>query len=156
MRVLLGWLILFGLAAVAGLGTAYWRAHARERSDSVTSVQAADALGVPAVITFGAPSGASPISLPEDPRSIPLLRAPDPTDPEPRSDPTPRQPEPFELKVRPGNVLSKICQDFYTERGHRSLSAITERVAAWNGLSSANDLKAGQIIQLPTLEQLFP
>ena len=155
MRVLFGWLLLFGLAATAGWGTARWRAKARDRSDSLTDISEVESFGAPADIFIGAPSNADPIDQLYAPRSAPL-REVDITVPEPWNDPTPPQPAPFELTVRPGSTLSVICQNFYDEPTRPALSKIIKAVAKWNDLESPNDLQAGQVLELPTLEELEP
>jgi hypothetical protein len=160
VRVLLGWLFLFGLAAFAGWGTANWRAHARERGDAITRVQKPEAPGIPATVLIGGPSTTGTTN---PTASSPRQPAPASTEPnrplapkaqEPR--PNPRPPAPFELKVRPGSSLSRICQDFYDEPNRPPLTQVVEAVARWNHLASPNDLRAGELLELPTLELLFP
>ncbi len=155
MRVLFGWLLLFGLAATAGWGTARWRAKARDRSDSLTNISEVESFGSPADIFIGAPSKSDPIEQLYAPESAPL-REVDITAPEPWNDPTPPQSAPPELTVRPGDTLSVICQNFYDEPDRPPLAKIVKAVAQWNGLESPNDLQVEQVLELPTLEELEP
>ena len=157
MRVLLGWLLLFGLAALAGLGTAYWRAHARERGDSATRVQGEEAFGVPARILIGKHSGADQVRTEGTSAPDATLFVGEESEPLVNEVPAPPPlPTPFKMTVRPGSTLSKICQDFYVEAGRPPLTAVVEAVALWNGLSSPDDLRAGQSLELPPLASLFP
>ena len=56
----------------------------------------------------------------------------------------------FEVTVRPGQVLSRICEDFYGT-GRPPLPAL---VARYNGLADEHSLRAGQNLQLPPRERL--
>ena len=159
MRTLLGWLFLFGLAALAGLGTARWRAEARARGEAVTQVSGEERPGIPARVLIGAPSGAAPIqhegpiplgarqrAYEEELREVELAPAP----------PTTAAPAPVMLTVRPGSTLSGLCQEFYSDTERPPLTQVVEAVARWNGLASPNDLRAGQVLELPPLSSLFP
>jgi len=155
VRVLLGWLFLFGLAAFAGWGTARWRTHAQERADSVTRVPEPEAPGLRAVVVIGAPNGAGPTSVSQGPGITP------PGEigfivPEPLIDLTPPQPTTWKFTVQPGNTLSKICLEFYDAPGRPPLSQVVEAVAEWNGLENPDDLRVGQDLELPSLEELWP
>ena len=149
MRTLLGWLILFGLAALMGLGTARWRAEARARGESLTQVREDEMPGVPARVLIGQHSGAAPLRTEEvvRPNARPAVHE------EPVPVPTPA---PLKVTVRPGSTLSKLCQDYYVEVGRPPLSEVVNAVAMWNGLASPNDLRAGQVLELPPLSSLFP
>ena len=155
MRVLFGWLLLFGLVAAAAWGTARWRMRARERSHALTVERAPDAPGSPARVLIGAPSGAEPLGGTQPPRSVPRRIFEEHT-PTPERSPTQPAPKIFEYMVRPGSTLSKICQDFYTQSERPPLSEVVDMVADWNELASPDDLSVGQTLQLPPLEQLFP
>ncbi len=159
MRTLLGWLILFGLAALAGWGTAHWRAQARTQGESVTKVSEDELPGVPARILIGAPSGAAPIQREAPtPADLPLvnfeeeLRGADQA-PSPPVTPAPAS---VLLTVRPGSTLSGLCQEFYADTDRPPLTQLVEAVSRWNGLASPNDLRAGQVLELPPLSSLFP
>ena len=149
MRALLGWLLLFGLAALAGLGTARWRAEARTRGDSLTQAQDDEKPGVPARVLFGQYSGAAPVRAEEvvPPVTPPLLHE--------ESAPPPA-PAPLKVPVHPGSTLSKLCQEYYVEVDRPPLSEVVDAVAKWNGLTSPNDLRAGEVLELPPLSSLFP
>lgn len=159
MKTLLGWLILFGLAALAGWGTARWRAEARVRGESVTKVSEDELPGIPARVLIGAPSGAAPIQR-EDPTPgyVPLvtfeeeLRGADQA-PSPPVTPAPAS---VQLTVRAGSTLSALCQEFYSGTDRPPLTRVVEAVARWNGLASPDDLRAGQALELPPLSSLFP
>jgi len=155
VRVLFGWLLLFGLVAAAAWATALWRVRARERSHALTVELAPDAPGSPARVLIGAPSGAEPLGGPQPPRSVPSRIFEDHAPIPERSTPPPA-PKIFELEVRGGSTLSKICQDFYTQSDRPPLSEVVDKVAGWNELASPDDLRVGQTLQLPPLEQLFP
>jgi hypothetical protein len=149
VRALLGWLLLFGLAALAGLGTARWRAEARTRGESLTQEQDDEKPGVPARVLFGQHSGAAALRAEEvvPPIAPPVLH---------EESASPPAPAPLKLTVHPGSTLSKLCQEYYVEDGRPPLSKVVDAVALWNGLASPNDLRAGQVLELPSLLSLFP
>ena len=159
MRTLLGWLLLFGLAASAGWGFSRWRAAAETRAESLTGVSVDEERpGIPARVLLGGPSGAAPIQLegsaPLDDAPLRPLQAPLPVEPAPS--PLPVSPAIVELTVRPGSTLSTLCQEFYTEPDRPPLNDVVAAVARWNDLASPNDLRAGQVLELPPLASLFP
>jgi len=157
VRVILGWLLLFGLAVLAGIVTAYWRAHALERGESATRVQGEEAFGVPARILIGKHSGADPVRTEGTSAPDATLSVEEDSEPLVNEVPAPPPlPTPFKMTVRPGSTLSKICQDFYVEVGRPPLSKVVAAVALWNGLSSPDELRAGQSLDLPPLSSLFP
>ena len=149
MRALLGWLILFGLAALAGWGTARWRAYARAQGESLTQVQEDEKPGVPARVLIGQHSGAAPLRTEEVERP----KAPAIFHDEPAPPPAPA---PLVVTVRPGSTLSKLCQEYYVDASRPPLSEVVDAVAAWNDLANPNDLRAGQLLELPQLSRLFP
>jgi LysM repeat protein len=147
VRTLLGWLLLFGLAALAGLGTARWRADARTRGESLTKVQDDEKPGVPARVLIGQYSGAAPLRVEEVVSPIaPVVLHEESAPP----------PAPLMVTVHPGSTLSKLCQEYYVEVGRPPLSKVVDAVALWNGLANPNDLRAGQVLELPPLSSLFP
>jgi len=40
--------------------------------------------------------------------------------------------------------------------GRPPLSKVVDAVAMWNGLANPNDLRAGEVLELPPLSSLFP
>ena len=155
MRVLFGWLLLFGLVAAMAWVTAEKRTRARERSTQVTAERAPDAPGVPARVLIGAPSGAEPLGASRTRVGIAERRFVV-TTPNPEQKPSQPAPKIFKLQVRPGGALSTMCQEFYKQEERPPLAAIVEAVARWNQLSNPDSLQVGQSLELPPLELLFP
>jgi nucleoid-associated protein YgaU len=155
VRVLFGWLLLFGLVAAMAWITAEKRMRARERSAQVTAERAPDAPGVPARVLIGVPSGAEPLGASRTAvgRAERRFVAATPT---PEQRPSLPAPKIFKLQVRPGGALSTMCQEFYKQEERPPLAAIVEAVARWNQLSSPDSLQVGQSLELPPLELLFP
>jgi hypothetical protein len=60
------------------------------------------------------------------------------------------------LTIRPGQSLSKICQDFYKSPGRPRLKEVVDAVARWNDLPTPDALRVDQVLELPALEVLFP
>ena len=154
MRVLVGWLLLFGLVAAMAWITTEKRMRARERSAQVTAERAPDLPGVPARVLIGAPSGAEPWGASRNAVGKAERRFAI-TTPAPAPVPTEPSPKIFKLVVRPGNALSTICQKFYTEEDRPPLAELVEAVASWNQLTSPDSLKVGQNLELPPMELLF-
>lgn len=154
MRVLVGWLLLFGLVAAMAWITAEKRMSAREHRAQITSELAPEAPGIPARVLIGAPSGAEPFGSSRktvgraERRFVSTEPVPEPVQTEP-------SPKIFKLVVRPGNALSTICQKFYTEEDRPPLAELVEAVASWNQLTSPDSLKVGQNLELPPMELLF-
>jgi hypothetical protein len=161
VRTLLGWLLLLTLCALAGYLQSRWsrsiRAERRELlSAPVTREDREEQWGE---ITIGRPSGAERIDL--ETLLPPLTEEDGPArggesgardDGAQSSRPSDYRPADFLYTVPEGRVLSKICEDFYgTGR-----PPVPERVAAYNGLSSPDALKAGKELRLPPWEVLFP
>jgi len=156
VRILLGWLLLFGLAASAGWGVSRWRAAAGARGESLTRVSEQEGLpGVPAKILVGGPSGAEPVQVREPVLAEPVASPPR-SEPAPSPAPVAPAPQIVELTVRPGSNLSTLCQEFYSAPDRPPLSDVITAVARWNDLASPNDLRAGQVLELPPLSSLFP
>ncbi|MEC8495556.1 MAG: hypothetical protein VXZ39_11560 [Planctomycetota bacterium] len=105
-------------------------------------------------LILGRPSGADPllISEPRGPvASFSLQEAPRPVRPDPT--PAPRFRRDRVHRVRPNEVLGKICQENYEVR---PLATVVERVAIYNDLASPNDIREGQELLLPDPAVLFP
>lgn len=104
------------------------------------------------IVTIGRPSGAPPVFL------EPI--APDELAPRGELAPLgPRDPldlprdelEDWEMRVRPGDVLSRIVKVQYG-RVSRDLE---QKVARYNNLRDPDKLIVGQVLYLPTLERLL-
>ena len=103
--------------------------------------------GVPARVLIGQYSGAAPLRVEEVVSSIaPVVLHEESAPP----------PAPLTVTVHPGSTLSKLCQEYYVEVGRPPLSKVVDAVALWNGLANPNDLRAGQVLELPPLSSLFP
>lgn len=155
MRFLLLLLLLVGAMAAAGLWQERWTRAARAHRDRLLGRAAvADPGPRRARLVLGRPSGNPPHDVPwGPPRPLPTPPADDRVEagsaPAARSGsgeyaPAPWEPV-FEVEVRPGKVLSVLCQEFYgTAR-----PSVVQRVAEWNGLKSPDQLRVGQRIELP-------
>ena len=163
MRVLLGWFCLFALCGLAALihgrSTEGWRRErAARRAGEAPALALCDPLA--ARIVVGRPSGAAPItpSRPSaGPSAAPSASASPPgSGADAGADAGADGPADgwealvFELTVREGQVLSRICEDFYGT-GRPPLPA---RVAAYNGLRDEHSLRAGHSLRLPPREVL--
>ncbi|MDP6540954.1 MAG: hypothetical protein QF903_11365 [Planctomycetota bacterium] len=169
MRVLSGWFVLIALFAVAGWVHRGW-AEGLRRERAGLGVEAAEGREPgPARIVIGRPAGTTPLAdwpvpsaplpAPEaatlveaaGPDSAPAFDELDPAGLGLEADLPPPTPV-FEVTVRPGQVLSRICEDFYgTGR-----PPLPELVARYNGLADEHSLRAGQTLELPPREQLQP
>lgn len=66
--------------------------------------------------------------------------------------PLPRFEPDFQITVRAGDVLSKICQGHYRKRPDElSLHHVVGAVSRYNGLPSPDAIRAGDVIQLPDI-----
>lgn len=122
-------------------------------------------------VLLGRPSGAEPTPRPEpvfapDPApdeqgqdGLPSFSVPPPDpadDVDPLNDdgtntpPPPSWPADQELKVRPGQSLSKIIATAYG----RATPSLVERLARYNGMANADNLRIGQTLQIPVIEKL--
>jgi hypothetical protein len=170
---LLGWLLLFGVCALAWTWQVSWSDEVRAARDSLRESPAGlrERERSWGRVVIGRPSGSEPLvefpapSPEEEETTRSSARAPFLTPPAPgevttddgenavRLDPSPApSPTEFEYVVPRGRVLSKICQDYYGS----GRPPIPERVAAHNGLTSPDDLREGQVLRLPAWEVLFP
>jgi len=74
--------------------------------------------------------------------------------PAPSPEPAPLFGPDFEIVVRPGDVLSKICQGHYRTRPDGlGLHKIVEAVGRYNGLASADELRADFVLRLPDVNR---
>lgn len=164
MRALLGLLLLLLAFAAAALwqGGRLERLRARAGPPRGTTSEVPDDGRVHLVL--GRPSGAPPLLATSgagdedqglDPPLVTTGRSGKKISPEragrpPDAPAAVTSPQVFELRVRPGQTLSVICEEFYgTSRG-----GIVDRVAHWNGLTSPDRLRAGSVLELPPWESL--
>jgi hypothetical protein len=156
MRFLLTLLLMVGLMAAAGLWQERWTQAARQQRDVLLGRAAPPPSAAVARLVLGRPSGRAPFDVPVGPPAVaprqpgsgPAYSAPlEPSPAQPEEGRYAAQPwEPvFELEVRPGKVLSVLCQEFYGT----SRPAVVQRVAEWNRLASPDQLKVGQRLELP-------
>lgn len=151
MRAILGVLILGGLFLAAASWqesqTASLRAKRRSEHgiDPDSSTVRGD--GRWSTLVLGAPSGAEPLLQPgwtadhsQGSTSSAESGATEsgPTD-EPKVTPD------FSYTVRSGDILGRICREYYGSGGAR----LVEAVARYNGLSSPDSIRAGKPILLP-------
>jgi hypothetical protein len=163
-----GWLLLFGVCALAWTWQVRWSDGVRAARESLRSTPAGlhEREASWGRITVGRPSGSEPLvdfppaEVPEDPAPRPATGggAPSPfltpreETPGVAEPPAPPVWEDAEYVVPRGAVLSRICQDYYGS----GRPPIPERVAQYNGLDSPDDLREGQVLRLPEWEALFP
>jgi hypothetical protein len=167
--MVLGLLALLALFGAASYWQGTWTESVREERQSLRDELPPDRQEREAGwgnITIGRPSGAAPVDLPE-PAPVdeqeqdrrPFLTKTMPGAPggppgashEPAAEMSP-PPADFEYKVPEGRVLSKICEEFYGS----GRDPIPGTVATYNGLSSPDQLRAGQVLKLPDWNVLFP
>ncbi len=114
-------------------------------------------------VVLGAPSGAPPRPRPAAPEPEEAAEAPpmsdgpnvappgsEPESPSPTELP-PRYPADLELVVRSGQSLSKIVAESYG----RSTPDLVRRLAAYNGMSDPDRMRAGQHLRVPVKEKLL-
>ena len=151
MRAILGVLILGGLFLAAASWqesqTASLRAKRRSEHgiDHDSPTRRGD--GRWSTLVLGAPSGAEPLLQP----GWTADHSPDPTasagsgategEPLNEGEVTPD----FSYTVRSGDILGRICRDYYGSGG----ASLVEAVARYNGLSSPDSIRAGKPILLP-------
>lgn len=174
MRVLLGWLLLFSAFAAAAFYQSQWSEglrRVREERAMVGTARTSASLAPTgrARLQLGRPSGAAPIEVARPARRLPpgatdtsgvaastvpalaLSSAPELAADWPEGEAPPSWTPPvYEMRVPAGTVLSKICQDFYGS----GRPPIPQRVAEYNGLRSADHLRAGDRLKLPPLTLL--
>ncbi|MFT7479057.1 MAG: hypothetical protein ACI80N_002347 [Gammaproteobacteria bacterium] len=176
MRALVGLLVLLTLFASAAAWQGRLTSDQRRRQDhqrgvpsiSVAARESGQTLQAGwNTLIVGRPSGSQPFfdnvadALPDQPRPGNRLerdalpqeteRAPAPR-PEPQ--PVPHFGPDFEIVVRPGDVLSKICQGHYRTRPDGiGLHQIVEAVGRYNGLASADALRAEFVLRLPDVDR---
>jgi hypothetical protein len=168
MRILLGWLLLLTAFGCAWFVQQRWSEDLRR--ERAWRARARPEISRPnlaptgrARLELGRPSGAEALDVPlrrhrpkelppEGPGRLPALTTAAElaaTWPEGEAPPS-WSPPVYELRIPAGAVLSQICQDFYgTGR-----PPIPQRVAEYNGLKSADHLRAGERLRLPPLAEL--
>lgn len=162
MRVFLGLLLLLGIFGLAGVAQHRFSAKARVERDQAFAARRAPEEGIyrttgRAILRIGRPSGADPIELPEPGLPSSGERGTSPTahkSPRPVGGdsfpPTDWTPPVYEMTVQSGQVLSRICQEFYGT----GKPPIPQLVATYNGLGDPDSVRAGQKLLLPPLEVL--
>lgn len=155
MRALIGLVVLGTLFVMA----ASWQSRMtselrkdRSRRYNVADDSASGEEGWSRLV-LGRPSGADPLLIPEPQAPVAIFSpqvAPPPATPDPT--PSPRFRRDRVHRVRPNEVLGKICQEHYEER---PLAAVVEAVATYNDLASPNDIREGQELLLPDPAVLF-
>lgn len=173
MRVLSGWFILVALFAVASAVHHGWTRDLQQERVELRAVGADRVRDDRARVVIGRPAGTTPLvdwptppAWPAvDPSPLPgvdsgpdgvLATSPLDALSDPRLEALAVEPDlppwtpVFEVTVRPGQVLSRICEDFYGT-GRPPLPAL---VARYNELADEHSLRAGQILKLPPRERL--
>ena len=160
MRVLLGWLLLVGLFGLAGFVQHRFSSDARlERARLIAERRAGSGAfetSGQARLLIGRLSGAEPIERPAPPPGAAQGSNSGPTagrdggHPADGSPPADWTPPVYELTVQRGQVLSRICEDFYGS----GKAPIPQLVATYNGLEDPDSVRAGQTLQLPPLDVL--
>lgn len=173
MRVLSGWFLLFALFAVASAVHHGWTRDLQRERVEFRAVGDGRVRHDRARVVIGRLAGTTPLAAwpthpawpAVDPSPLPGVNSgPDgvlaasPLDAlsDPRLEALAMEPNlppwtpVFEVTVRPGQVLSRICEDFYGT-GRPPLPAL---VARYNGLADEHSLRAGQNLQLPPRERL--
>lgn len=145
MRVLLGLALLLSLFAMAASWQGRWTDGLRRARDTEHGAprQAAASEAGWTTLVVGLPSGAEPV-------------APVEID-EPTQGATPPEPDgpvgfvgDFEYVVRSGDVLGRICNAHYSTAAREVVAA----VAAYNGLTSPDQIRVGQVLSLPDQNRL--
>lgn len=164
MRILVGLLVLLLLFASAAawqgrLTRDLRRRHDHQRGNPILASSSGQTLQAGwNTLIVGRPSGADPFfsgKRGERRRRLPQADAvPEVEFPAPEPPPLPRYGPDFELTVRPGDVLSKLCQGHYRTRPEGlSLVDIVDAVGRYNGLSSPDALRAGARLRLPDVDR---
>jgi len=146
---------LLGLALFLGSVGAFAVWNTVAKSETASAAEREDLAPLPAdwgAVWIGEPSGADPLPGPErmgfreidsDParreRSTEDVGASDSPD------------GVFEMRVQPGQVLSRICALRYGT----SNPELVRRLAEYNGLSDPDNVKVGALLRLPPAEDLL-
>jgi nucleoid-associated protein YgaU len=118
-------------------------------------VQGADGDLIPAgwaAVTVGRPSGVDPVERPPATEELQPSNAETPPSGPPPPDEGPSLLSDFELRVEPGQSLSKIARAHYGTAARDVVRAL----ARYNGLADENELTAGQKLLLPSIDRLAP
>ena len=158
VRILIGWLVLISIAALAGLIQSRWTDGVRADRDEL--MRARGARTGPSSewsrVIVGRPSGADAadieLELPPAFDDLPPERGMDPDGIVP--DPAPLPPEPearvWQIVIQPGDVLGKLCAKAYG----KGTPGIVAAVARYNGIADPNRLSVGDRVLLPPYEDL--
>lgn len=146
---------LLALALFLGSIGAFAVWNTVQRSATTSAAEREDLGPLPpdwGAVWIGEPSGADPLPSAERAgfREIPaeptgrgrFVDSPEPAEPRDGV---------FELRVQPGQVLSRICALRYGT----SNSDLVRRLAEYNGLDNPDDLKVGALLRLPPAEDLL-
>ena len=162
VRILVGLCLLFLTFGLAALWQGRTLDEMRRQRDAATQ---GDEFGADArlpgwgQLVVGAPSGAEPVERPASMQERTHSNAPTgPPSPTPGSeDPggvrefqPPRFPPPFELRIRSGQRLWSLLERHYDRVGPNLIADI----AAYNGIPDPNVIEVGQLLHLPSLEEL--
>ena len=144
MRIFVGWMCLLLLFGVAGYFHQTWTDEKREEALRLRSEEGESTTH----ILIGGASNAAPLVV-EEPGPGPHSPAggegeltpqlPEQLPPEDWTPPV------FEVRVGPGQVLSKICAQHYG----RATPELVRALAAYNDLADPDALQVGQKLQLP-------
>jgi phage tail protein X len=145
MRVLLGLAVLLSLFVMAASWQGRWTDGIRRARD--TEHGAPDQTAVSdagwTTLVIGLPSGAEPVAPVHVETDVPEAV------PEELAEPVGFVGD-FEYTVRPGDVLGRICDAHYSTAAKNVVAA----VAAYNGLSSPDQIRVGQVLALPDRSRL--
>lgn len=149
--------ILVGLACLAGLFllSSHWhrtRMQAlRGEPPGPGTALAAESGSRPGwgEVVVGLPSGAEPVFLEPPPRAREGARRPEPQAGAAAAEPAPGLGD-WELKVRSGDVLSRIVREHYG----RVSPDLERRLAQYNQITHPDKLRVGQTLRLPPEERL--
>lgn len=161
MRALLGLLILGSLFVMAASWQLRTTSDLRDSQSKRYNVASDTELGGPgwSRLVLGRPSGADPLAIPEPARDPGRPPAPgtdgilDDLPPPVPAPPPVRLPPDRVYTVKKNEVLGTICQKEYEVR---PLHDLIQRVARYNNLASAGDIREGQELLLPDARVLYP
>jgi nucleoid-associated protein YgaU len=155
VRILLGWLLLISLAALAGLVQSRFTESVRAEREEI--LRARGARTGPddgwSQVIVGEPSGAEAADIEWYPQPEPAAPQTDPEFEEgaPPELATEADERTWQVRISSGMVLSKLCAEAYG----RGTPQIVAAVARYNGLDDADHLAVGDVILLPPYSELY-